>query len=702
LIRKAERSTFMFDHGPAELRSRLRELMGELLPPGWLGPFTNNPEDLALSVQFCQSLAAEGLLVPEWPVRFGGQDADLASGVVVREEMWANCEPRGPQYYGPNWVGPSIAHYGTEEQRKQHLPEIAAGRAIWCQGFSEPEAGSDLHSIRTQAVRDGDQFVITGQKIWTSWALWARWCYLLAQVVDPDGGPSGITVFLVPMDRDGVSVRGIDGLPGPHHLNELFLDDVRVTRADILGEIGDGWRVIKDALANERVGIARYARSDRALSLAGPLLNEQDGALSPLRARFLEARVHNRIARLLCRNALSLQRDGGSDDYAVSAARLATTRGDQEVADLVAEIVGDRFFEDRYTDDAPAGGFFEFLWRYSRAATIASGTTEILQILLSRRLFKGDSETVASEGAELADAVEAVMRRHDGIEAVRTARLDPGTRLGLHGELGDLLAGLDPREDDVSSLIAAEACRRAGRFLAPVPIEALLMARADGRPLTLAPSSGRIEHGDLAESWLLAGPDRSVTEGRYQGPLLGTRLGSFVTAAAPKTGMTEPALTDAEYALLLALPAWYILGALERGLEMTVEYAQQRVQFGQPISANQGVAFPLADASAAIQGLHKLAEHALWRIHANPRQAVADALALRWASLEAARRVLAVCQQAHGAIGLCDEHDFSLVVTGLQPRLRLPMDLAATLGALASAVAEHGFESIYTPTTADE
>src|SRR5262249_47677223 len=148
-----------------------------------------------------------------------------------------------------------------------HLPLIASGQAIWCQGFSEPDAGSDLANLKTRAVPDGDGYRISGQKIWTSWALWADWCYLLARVEGSTAGDkAGITVFLIPMSRQGTTVRGLDGIPGPHHLNEVFFDDVWANGTEVLGEVGNGWQVIRDALSNERVGIARYARGDRLIA----------------------------------------------------------------------------------------------------------------------------------------------------------------------------------------------------------------------------------------------------------------------------------------------------------------------------------------------------------------------------------------------------------------------------------------------------
>ena len=321
--------------------------------------------------------------------------------------MWAHFEPRGGQYYGPNWVGPSIFDYGTEDQKRLHLPLIASGKAIWCQGFSEPDAGSDLANLKTRAVPDGDGFRITGQKIWTSWALWAEWCYLLARIDgSPVGKSEGVTVFLIPMDREGMTVRGMDGIPGPHHLNEVFLDGVWASRSEVLGEVGDGWKVMRDALSNERVGIARYARDDRLIS---KVLEDPAAASALPPGRWLQVRVRNRMSRLMCRRALWFQRDGGSHDFIVSAARMITTRTNLLTADALAEALGDEFFDDRYTQGAPVDGAVEFFWRYMQAGPIASGTTEMLQRHLSRTMFRGERIRVTEEGSEMRAVFDRVM-----------------------------------------------------------------------------------------------------------------------------------------------------------------------------------------------------------------------------------------------------------------------------------------------------
>src|SRR3954465_6196281 len=200
-----------FDLGEqaAVLRHRLRTLISTHIAEDYLGAFTNDPADLAVAQAFCKTLADEGLLTISWPTQYGGGGGSMWDQTVVREEMWAHHEPRGAQYMGLNWVGPAVMAYGTEEQKQQHLSAIAAGDVIWCQGFSEPEAGSDLASLRTRAAPCEGGWRISGQKIWTSYALMAQWCVLAARTSTDGPKHKGITMFLLPMDRPGITVRPI-------------------------------------------------------------------------------------------------------------------------------------------------------------------------------------------------------------------------------------------------------------------------------------------------------------------------------------------------------------------------------------------------------------------------------------------------------------------------------------------------------------
>jgi alkylation response protein AidB-like acyl-CoA dehydrogenase len=371
-----------------QLRSLLRELIRDRIPTGFLGAFTDDPEDLAITQRFCKELAAKGLLTLSWPEEFGGLAGSLWDQTVVREEMWAHHEPRGAQYMGLNWVGPSIMEYGTAHQKAVHLPPIAAGERIWCQGFSEPDAGSDLFALSTKAVPEGDGWRISGQKIWTSYAEMASYCFLAARVADADDGASGITIFLIPMDREGIEVRPIKSMLGRHHLNECFFDNVWASSDEILGGVGAGSKVIRRTLSYERVGIARYARCDRLLSLVSRSLEgEWDTLPATLRARWNRALIKVRTARLLAYRCVEAQLRGDPTSATLaSVARVAVTQCDQEVAETLMQVVGHRALESAGAD-APFYGAMEDHWRYAQASTVAAGAIEVQRETVARSVL---------------------------------------------------------------------------------------------------------------------------------------------------------------------------------------------------------------------------------------------------------------------------------------------------------------------------
>ena len=382
-----------FDLGPeaAALRAQLRDLVAEHVPADFLGAFTHDPADLEVAQAFCRLLAEQGLLCMAWPEAYGGRGSSPWEQTVVREEMWAQHEPRGAQYMGVNWVGPTIMRHGTAEQQAQHLPRIARGEVIWCQGFSEPNAGSDLASLTTAARRDGDGWRVTGQKIWTSYATMAQWCFLLARTARGERKQQGLTIFLVPMDAPGIEVRPIATMLGPHHLNEVFLDDVWVTEADVLGEVDQGWKVVQEVLAFERVGIARYARCERLLQWAPVVLGDAwDELPAELRGRWARMLTHCRRARLLAYRVIDLQTTGRVTPGDTAAYRIAVTRLDQESAEVLREIAA--LGPAAGAGDGPdtARRFqraVEDHWRYAQASTVSSGSIEMQRILLARTLL---------------------------------------------------------------------------------------------------------------------------------------------------------------------------------------------------------------------------------------------------------------------------------------------------------------------------
>ncbi|MGI5329563.1 acyl-CoA dehydrogenase family protein [Actinomadura nitritigenes] len=377
---------FTMGEAATALRGDLRRLVAEHVPPDFLGAFTDDPSDLDAAQRFCRLLAGRGLLCLAWPEEYGGAGASVWEQTVVREEMWAHHEPRGAQYMGVNWVGPTIMRHGTAEQRRRHLPPIARGEVIWCQGFSEPDAGSDLASLRTAARRDGGGWRVSGQKIWTSYAGMAQWCFLLARTSAGERRQHGLTIFLVPMDAPGIEVRPIASMMGPHHLNEVFFSDLRVTEADVLGTVDRGWEVVQEVLSFERVGIARYARCERLLQAAPSMLGDRwDDLPDELRGRWARMLTHCRRARLLAYRVVAEQDAGTVRPADAAAYRIAVTRLDQDSADVLMEIVASAA-----PDGAEARRFrlqVEDHWRYSRASTVASGSIEMQQILLSRSLL---------------------------------------------------------------------------------------------------------------------------------------------------------------------------------------------------------------------------------------------------------------------------------------------------------------------------
>ncbi|GAB3200709.1 acyl-CoA dehydrogenase family protein [Nocardioides hungaricus] len=371
------------------LRSRLRALMADHVPTGYLGAFSDDPADLEVAQAFCRLLAAEGLLTLAWPHEYGGRDGSVWEQTVVREEMWANHEPRGAQYMGVNWVGPVLMRHGTPEQRRKHLPPIGAGEVVWCQGFSEPDAGSDLASLRTSATRKPEGgWVISGQKVWTSYAEMAQWCFLLARTGDRSSRHDGITVFLVPMDSPGLEVRPIRSMIGPHHLNEVFFDSVEVGDDAVLGAPGEGWNIVREVLAYERVGIARYARCEKLLQWAPRGVASWDAVPGTLKVRWARELARTRAVRLLAYKVLDAQSGGRANPAETAAYRTAATLLDQSVADLLLDIVGADLLG-HVEDDEDFLRAVEDHWRYAQAATVASGTLEMQKNLIGREMATG-------------------------------------------------------------------------------------------------------------------------------------------------------------------------------------------------------------------------------------------------------------------------------------------------------------------------
>ena len=332
-----------------------------------------------------------------------------------------------------------------------------------------------------------------------------------------------------------------------------------------------------------------------------------------------------------------------------------------------------------------------------QCGTIATGTTEMVQRQLSRAMLRGERIRVTPEAEDIRSSVDRQFAARGAVALARTAMIDPGTRHALMADVETTIEAMNPRDGHLEGIAAAEVCRAAGRVVLPLPIEAMILRRPSGRPLGLLSPHGRLEHGDLFEEWDVLTTNGDVLHVAAAPDLLGSKVGPFVNRTSPSVlGPADPA-SRAEAALLHVLGSWYVFGALERALDIATVYATERVAFGSPIASYQGVAFPLADACSELQALYELALQALWSIYHTPALATVDALALRWATIDIARRVMRTAHQVLGAVGLCDEHDLTTITFALQARLRLPHDLEASMTLLREAEEQHGFDSLFTP-----
>jgi alkylation response protein AidB-like acyl-CoA dehydrogenase len=368
----------------AEYRAELRAFLARELPADWAALSKDGPgsdAQLEFSRAFCARLAEAGWLTQHWPSAYGGRDATPWRHAVLGEEMWAHGEPRGSQYMNVNWIGPAIMQYGSDAQKALHLPRISNGDVLWCQGFSEPNAGSDLAALRTRAEREGDVYVVNGQKIWTSYCNKADYCFLLVRSDSESQRNRGISVLLMPMDLPGVEVREIPSVVGARYFHEVFLTDVRVPLECRLGPEHEGWGVVTYALAYERVGAARYAKAALVLDQLAEHARANGRLGDPvLQERLAESRALCEAARLLAYRFIDGRVTGAPPTVDTNLARVAGTEADKLVGELALEVYGS---EALAYDSFAAANF-----RLSMTAGVAVGATEVQLNLIAARFLE--------------------------------------------------------------------------------------------------------------------------------------------------------------------------------------------------------------------------------------------------------------------------------------------------------------------------
>jgi alkylation response protein AidB-like acyl-CoA dehydrogenase len=334
------------------------------------------------------ALAEEGWLSPVWPVEYGGMGLNPAKHMIYVEEWGRLGCPRIPDH-GIGLIGPLLIEHGSEEQKAHYLPKILSGEHVWCQGYSEPNAGSDLASLRTAAVRDGDHFVVNGQKIWTTLAHCANWIFALVRTSrDEKVRQKGITVLLIDMTTPGVKVRPIANLRGETDFCEVFFDDVRVPVENVVGEIDQGWNVAKSVLGHERIFLGAPTRPEIAIERLDKLARARGAFDDPaFRSRYARHRLDlydlgsafDRFAKVL--------REGGQLGADVSILKVFTTELYQRITEEMLVLAGE---DARYLDDIEAGNDevdAMNLFLDSRAPAIFGGSNEIQKNILAKAVL---------------------------------------------------------------------------------------------------------------------------------------------------------------------------------------------------------------------------------------------------------------------------------------------------------------------------
>jgi alkylation response protein AidB-like acyl-CoA dehydrogenase len=367
-----------------ELRTEVRAFLAEHAPDP-----ADVPHDLDERFAFLREWQARcyaaGFVGRAWPAEYGGGGRPTAEQIVVDQELAAAGAPEFPSVVGLDVLGPALLAFGTDEQRRRHVQPILSADEIWSQGFSEPEAGSDLASLRTTASETPDGWVVDGQKTWISWGQFSRWCGVLART-DPDAPKhKGISLLLVDTESPGVEMRPMEQITGHAEFCELFLDGVLVPRDRILGEPGDGWKIAMHVVAHER-GTAALPRQvllrtwlDRLVADVAAVRVDDESLLDDERARAALARalVEIEVLRHHASRTMSPFLSGGSVGPESSTVKLLMAQAEQTLGATALELLGDE----------ASAGFWHERYLYSRAATVYGGTQQIQRTIIADRVL---------------------------------------------------------------------------------------------------------------------------------------------------------------------------------------------------------------------------------------------------------------------------------------------------------------------------
>jgi 3-oxochol-4-en-24-oyl-CoA dehydrogenase len=354
-----------------------------------------------------RQLAEAGYVAPHWPAPWG-LDADPIHQILIDEELKAAKVSRPSNTIGIGWAGPTIVHGGTQAQKDRYLFPLLAGEEIWCQLFSEPGSGSDLASLSTRAVRDGDEWVVTGQKIWTSLAQFSRFGILIART-EPDAPKhEGISYFICPMDAPGVEIRPIIEMTGMHTFNEVFLDEVRLPADNLVGEVNRGWGLAKVTLGNERVSLS----SGGALWGAGPtaddlldLVRNAGGSQDPLRRQDL-ARLHieSELLRLIRLRTVTARIKGEPPGAEASIRKILADEHGQRIMGLAKDLAGPGGMLSTVGPLGHDPAMWHHGFLFAPALTVGGGTGEVQRNIVAERVLGLPHDSDVEQGQTWAES----------------------------------------------------------------------------------------------------------------------------------------------------------------------------------------------------------------------------------------------------------------------------------------------------------
>ncbi|MGB3486031.1 MAG: acyl-CoA dehydrogenase IpdE1 [Mycobacterium sp.] len=366
----------------AEVREWLADnLVGEFAALKGLGGPGREHEAFEERRTWNQHLAKAGLTCLGWPVEHGGRGLSVAHRVAFYEECARANAPDKVNHFGEELLGPTLIAFGTPAQQQRFLPRILDVTELWSQGYSEPGAGSDLANVSTTAVLDGDSWVINGQKVWTSLAHWAQWCFVVARTEKGSKRHAGLSYLLVPLNQPGVEVRPIVQLTGDSEFNEVFFDDARTDKDLVVGEPGDGWRVAMGTLTFER-GVSTLGQQIRyARELSGIVeMAQQNGTVEDpvIRERLTRAWVGLRAMRSYALATMDVERPGQD-----SVSKLLWANWHRGLGELAMDVIG----KDGLTLDGNEFDEWQRLFLFSRSDTIYGGSNEIQRNIIAERVL---------------------------------------------------------------------------------------------------------------------------------------------------------------------------------------------------------------------------------------------------------------------------------------------------------------------------